>query len=319
MLYPGDLLLHLESFTTLLVEVRRGRPGAFEASARVLGVDRSVLRRRIRTLDDWIGAPLLEGRGAALRPSAAGQRLAERAERLVAGAKELRADVVAARERVVVGCTGTITTELLPRVLVDLERRTRPVQLVVRRAGGALCESLVRGREVDLGVVRADEPPQGLAHRHVADDRLWFVVPKTHALAKASRVTLAQMASTPLVLYGESSRTRRRVMDRLAPHDAAIRVEVEGRAAALEYVRAGIGATFLSLLPGHRVDARGVRAFDVTSHFGRSRFWVIGRKERWSEPTLRAVVERLSARRDRRTSPPPRGDSGTGSSSTPRR
>lgn len=307
--YPGDLLLHLESFTTLLAEIKRGRPGAFEASARILGVDRSVLRRRIRTLDDWIGTPLLEGRGAAMRPSAAGARLGERAERIVSGAKQLRADVVAARERIVIGCTGTITTELLPRVLVELERRPRAVQLVVRRAGGALCESLVRGRDVDLGVVRANDPPHGLAQMHLADDRLWFVVPKAHALAKTPRPSLVQMASIPLVLYGESSRTRARVMDRLAPHGAAIRVEVEGRSAALEYVRAGIGATFLSLLPGHSVDARGVRAVDVTGLFDRSRFWVIGRKDRWSDPTVRAVVEqlrakRISARRDPRTSRP---------------
>lgn len=299
MLYPGDLLLHLESFATLLAEVRRGRPGAFEASARILGVDRSVLRRRMRTLDEWIGGPLLLGRGSGLRPSAVGVRLAERSDRLVSGAKQLHAEVVAVRERIVIGCTGTITTELLPRVLVELERRPRPVQLVIRRAGGALCESLVRGRDVDLGVVRANEPPASLAHTHLTDDRLWFVVPKAHALAKAPRLTLAQTASIPLVLYGEGSRTRARVMDRLAPHGASIRVEVEGRAAALEYVRAGIGATFLSLLPGHKPDARGVHATDVTSLFGRSRFWIIGRKDRWTDPTVRAVVAQLTSRRDR--------------------
>ena len=295
MIYPGDLLLHLESFTTLVAEVRRGRPGAFEASARVLGVDRSVLRRRIRTLDAWVGAPLLEGRGAALRPSAAGARLEERSARLLTGAKELRGDVVATRERITIGCTGTITTELLPRVLVELERRPRPVQLVVRRAGGALCESLVRGRDVDLGVVRANEAPTDLAQKYLTDDCLWFVVPKAHPLAKKSRLGLAEMARVPLVLYGESSRTRTRVMDRLAPHGASIRVEVEGRAAALEYVRAGIGATFLSLLPGHAVSERGVHAIDVTSLFGRSRFWIIARKDRWADTTVQAVVERLTS------------------------
>ena len=102
------------------------------------------------------------------------------------------------------------------------------------------------------------------------------------------------MAQIPLVLYGESSRTRARVMDRLAPHGATIRVEVEGRAAALEYVRAGIGGTFLSLLPGHRVDAQGktrIRAHDVTALFPRSRFWLIARS--WDNATIKAVRAEL--------------------------
>lgn len=302
--YPGDLLLHLESFTALLAEVKRGKAGAFDQTARKLGVDRSVLRRRIRTLDGWVGTPLLAGRGTNLSASPAGQRLAERAERLLAGVRELRADVAHARERVTIGCTGTITTELLPRVLVSLEKRPKPVQLVVKRAGGALCESLLASGDIDLGVVRADEPPKSFAHQHLTDDRLWFVLPTNHAFAKAkpTKLTHAQMARVPLVLYGESSRTRARVMDRLAAHGAQIRIEVEGRAAALEYVRAGIGATFLSLLPGHSADLRKTHALDVTSQFPRSRFYAIARHDRWNDPLVHDVVGellRVSARRER--------------------
>lgn len=289
--FPGDLLVHLASFEALVAEVRRGRPGAFDQTARKLRVDRSVLRRRIAALDTWFGTPLLEGRGGALKATAAGARLAERSDRILGVIRELRTEVAATRERVTIACTGTITTELLPRVIMDLERRKPPVQLVVRRAGGALCESLVRAGDVDIGVVRSDAAPRGLGNHHLADDRLWFVVPASHPLAKLRRLTLAQMASIPLVLYGESSRTRARVMNKLTEHGATIRVEVEGRSAALEYVRAGIGATFLSLLAGHAVDRRKVHAFDVTPLFAASRFWVIHRAEH--RPALDAVIERL--------------------------
>jgi DNA-binding transcriptional LysR family regulator len=180
--------------------------------------------------------------------------------------------------------------------LVELERRPRPVQLVVRRAGGALCERLVRDAEVDLGVVRADVAPRALASRHLADDRLWFVVPAGHPLATASRPGLAEMARVPLVMFGEASRTRARVMERLAPFGASIRVEVEGRSAALAYVEAGVGATFVSLLPGHRPAARddgraGIRCHDVTALFGRARFFVVGRPDRFQDPLVASVVQ----------------------------
>ena len=292
--YPGDLLLHLESFVALLAHVRRGRPGAFERTARELAIDRSVLRRRIPTRRDWAGAPLLEGRGVDMRPTPVGARLEEQGTRLVASAAQLKAAVSSGQEQCVIACTGTITTELLPSVVVALEKRPQPVKLMIRRAGGQACEALVRSGDVDLGVVRAEEPPRGLATRHLSDDRLWFVVPARHPLAGPTKPSLAQMASVPLILFGEASRTRARVMDRLAPHGASLRVEVDGRSAALAYVRAGVGATFLSLLPGHAVDATRVRAHDVTSLFDRSAFYVIATKQRWSSPVVTEVVSMLT-------------------------
>jgi len=297
--YPGDLLVHLSSFTTLLAHVKRRQQGAFERTAQELGVDRSVLRRRMQALADWLGAPILEGRGVALQASAQGARLAEQATRLLAAANELRAEVLGGHDRLTIACTGTITTELLPRVLVDLEQRPRPISLVVKRAGGQACEALVRNGDVDLGVVRADAPPHGFASLHLSDDRLWLVVPARHPLAKRPKPTLAQMASIPLVLYGEASRTRARVMDRLGPLGAAIRVEVESRSSALAYVRAGIGATFVSLLPGHTVDRSGTRWRDVTATFGSSAFYIIASKQRWSSPNVADVVKELSKHRQR--------------------
>lgn len=297
--YPGDLLVHLGSFAALLTHAKRRQQGAFERTAEDLGIDRSVLRRRIQALADWLGAPILEGRGVELQPSALGERLAEQATRLLTSANQLRDSVLNAQDRLVIACTGTITTELLPRVLLELEKRPRPISLVVKRAGGQACEALVRNGEVDLGVVRADEPPQGFATQHLSDDKLWFVLPATHSLAKRPKPTLAQMASLPLVLYGETSRTRARVMERLRSHGATIRIEVESRSAALAYVRAGIGATFISLLPGHAIDRSGLCLRDVTPLFERSAFYAIATKQRWASPGVTDVVAELSKQRAR--------------------
>lgn len=290
--YPGDLLVHLSSFVLLLDNVRAGLPGAFERTAHDLRLDRSVLRRRIATLTAWIGAPLVRGRGPRMLPTEAGSRLDERARVLLDLTRELSEEVRTARERIVLACTGTVTTNLVPSVLLELER-SRPIRLEVRRAGGAACERLVRNGDVDLGVVRASAPPRGLESQHLTDDRLWLVLPAEARRARAARPSLEEMATHPLVLYGSSSRTRMRIMERLGPRGARVRVEVDGRASALAYVRAGIGATFLSLLPGHVVDEPGVDAHDVTALFPRSRFYVIGRRGDWSDATVQDVVARL--------------------------
>jgi DNA-binding transcriptional LysR family regulator len=292
--------LHLASFLALVRHLKRDARGAFEGTARELHVDRSVLRRRIHTLAEWTGVPLLRGRGARLQPTAAGVRLAGRAERLMATVRDMASDVASGRDPLAIACTGTITTELLPRVLVELERLPRSPRLVVRRAGGALCEALVRGGDVDLGVVRAASPLTGLFSEHLADDRLLVALPAAHPLASRARLRLRDLATIPLVLYGESSRTRARVMDRLEPLGATIRVEVDGKAAALEYVRLGFGVTFVSILPGHVVKAPAVVLRDVTPLFARSAFYVIARLDRADERPIRHVVDRLVRQAHRR-------------------
>ncbi len=294
-----DLLVHLESYVTLVGHVRRGGRGAFEHAADELEVDRSVLRRRIQALVRWIDAPLFRGRGSTLAPTAAGERLASRATSILAATRDLGRDVKSARERVVVACTGTITAQLLPRVLVDLEKGA-PVDLVVRRAGGTLCERLVVGGDADVGVLRGARPPAALAAQLLAEDRLWLALPLRHPLARERDLTPARMAAVPLVLFGESSRTRARVMDRLGPLGATIRVEVDGRASALEYVRCGLGATFLSLLPGHAVKDDGVVVRDVTAHFERSRFWAVCRPDRRGDPSVDRVMGLLMRHAGRR-------------------
>ena len=69
-----------------------------------------------------------------------------------------------------------------------------------------------------------------------------------------------------------------------------------GKAAALEYVRLGFGATFVSTLPGHVVKAPRVVVRDVTSLFARSAFYAIARRDRIEEAAIRDVVERLLGR-----------------------
>ncbi len=299
----NDLLLHLESFVVLGDRIAAGGPGAFDGAAHELRIDRSVLRRRIQALTAHVGAPLLRGRGSALTPTDAGARLHARARAIVAETRDLARLVREARERIVVACTGTITTELLPRVLRDLDGDPDArIDLVVRRAGGALAERMLLAGEADVAVVRSERAPTAFAAQLLAEDRLWLAVPKKHPLATGP-LEPARLASAPLVLYGASSRTRARVMERLAPRGAFVRVEVDGKGAALEYVRAGLGITFVSLLVGHEPPSAGLVLRDVTPHFARSRFWAMCRPERRGDAAIDRVLKLL----DRHAHARPRG------------
>ncbi len=276
--FKGDLLEHAKGLVTLSRELQGGEPSAFERAADRLGIDPSVLRRRIQALATWVGAPLLEGRGSTLRLSALGQATCTRGERLLADAAALRQPPRPAP--ITIGCTGTIVTELLPTVLLQIERELGGTRVTVRRVGSTTCARLLAAEELDLGVVRGIAPPPGFAAERLCDDRLWLVAPKGHRLLSARRLELQSIAQQPLIVYGSTSQTRARVLEPLAPFEPHVRVEVDGKAAALQYVARGLGIAFVSLLPSHAVKHAGVALRDVTHLFGPSSFWLLRSRQR---------------------------------------
>src|SRR5687768_1041568 len=81
--YAGDLLDHLHAFAVLATTIESGAAKAFSRTSIEVGLDVSVLRRRMQTLADHVGAPLVAGRGSALRLTAAGVRLRDHATRML--------------------------------------------------------------------------------------------------------------------------------------------------------------------------------------------------------------------------------------------
>lgn len=287
--YPGDLLEHLRSFAALVASARSPGRAPYERAARQLGVDQSVLRRRIATLGEWLGGSLIYGRGAGLTVTARGERLVVEATELIGRADRLCDAIGRARPRIVVACTETITSSLLPRVLSTLDRRADAPIVTVRRLGSEACCRAIAAREVDLGVVRGHDAPTGVGSLKLCRDRLWVAIPRRHPLARGP-LTRDRLARAPLILFSESSHTRSRVMAELAPLGAQIRVEIDGRAAALDFVRRGLGISFLSLVPGDSVAVAGVVARDASRLFAASSFWLAWHGGGYTAPVGQVVA-----------------------------
>jgi DNA-binding transcriptional LysR family regulator len=285
--YPGDLFDHLRAFAQLSVSVERGERGAFARTATELAVDVSVLRRRMQTLATFIGAPLVQGRGNRLQLTAAGRRARAHALRTLAAAAELAVvgDDEAGPLRV--ACTGTILAEVLPPALRALREAYPRLLFRVRRAGAEASRSLVARSEVDFAIIRATERPAGVASVRLAADRLWLAVPAKSPLARTGRLANASLARHPLIGYSPESATMKRLMTVLGPHGAAPWIEVDGKAAALAYVAAGLGIGFVSAIASQKPARAGVTLRDVTASFGPVSFWLI-----WPEGVALPGVQR---------------------------
>ncbi len=293
--YPGDLLDHLRAFAQLCANVERGERGAFARTAADLAVDVSVLRRRMQTLSTFIGAPLVQGRGNRLQLTAAGDRVRTHAHRTLEAAAELAVvgddDVGPLR----VACTGTILAELLPPALRALRDANPRLLFRVRRAGAAASRALIARSEIDFAIIRASERPTGVASLRLAADRLWLAVSAKSALAGGGRPPIPSLARQPLIGYSAESSTMKRLMAVLGPHGGAPWIEVDGKAAALAYVAAGLGIAFVSAVASQKPLRAGVALRDVTGSFAPVSFWLILRDGAALQGVHRRFVDELRA------------------------
>jgi DNA-binding transcriptional LysR family regulator len=288
--YPGDLLVHLRSFATVAGALERGRRGAWLDAARTLGVDVSVLRRRIGVLEAETSV-LFEGRGSAARLTREGTRLLATSTTIFRELGRLAEPVAPALS---VGCTNTITNEVLPTAVARLRRELPQLRLSIRRTGSTQARTLVDRGELDFAVMRAPAMDASYASVDLGPDRLWLAVPRSHPLAKAKRPSLDAMAKWPLITYRPSSFTRQRVLAELAPRGVSIAVEVDGKSAALRYAELGLGIAFVSLVARERVQRPGLVSIDVTRLFSATRFWLVWRP-RDLEPHEQSFVRAVRA------------------------
>jgi len=294
--FPGDLVEHLRAASVLGRRLEADPRGAYEAAARELRVDPSVLRRRVAALGAWLGEPLFAGRGVGLGPTRTGRATIETAVRVLADLERLALGAGAMRARVAIGCTGTITRELLPEALGAVARAHPNAELSVRRTGTTEALGLLAAGDLDVAVVRGSRPPVGVVATRILPDRLWLAAPKGALVARKARVTARALAAERIVSYGAESFTRARVMRALGPLGATIAIEVDGRAAALGFVQRGLGIAFVSRIPGKPQTLAGIAWRDVDALFAPASFWLAWRRDRPPSAATKLLCDALTDR-----------------------
>ncbi|TNM70464.1 LysR family transcriptional regulator [Streptomyces sp. NP160] len=234
----------LRSFVVLAEEQHFGR-----AAAR-LHVAQPALSQQLKSLEQQVGARLLERTTRRVELTAAGRLLQERARGVLAALDRTAADlalVAAGRAgRVRLGFVGTATYELLPSVARRVRSELPEVELELHgeQLAPALLDSVVAD-DLDLAVLRpAGPPPAGLVVQELRREPLLVALPAGHRLAGQERVGLAELAGEPLVAHpgGRRSTLQPLVLDacRAAGFEPEV-IEVGETGTLVALVAAGLG------------------------------------------------------------------------------
>jgi DNA-binding transcriptional LysR family regulator len=221
--------------------------GSVIAAAASLHVTQSAITRRLRSLEDALGVPLLDHKTRPLQPTRAGLETYTFAKQVLNSVSDLKAAVVDDGEPsgnfrlgVARGLGGVVLTESICCL------RTEYPKLSIQafsRWSSVLIEQLM-SRTLDAAAVllpRGETPPQSLLADYLGSESLAVVAAKTTPFPP--RPTLHELSSLGWVLNPGGCGSRRSIESALAAQRLPFKVavEVEGYELQMSLVSQGVG------------------------------------------------------------------------------
>ena len=260
------------SFTQLAAFHAVAAAGSVGRGAAALGVSQPAVSKQVKLLERSVGAVLFERTARGVRPTAAGEVLADYARRIYALAREAEQamdDLQSLRRgRLVIGASPTVGTYLLPELLVRFRQRFPGVHLALEIENAQALQRRLAEGQLDFGLSEVPPQREELDARPFGQDRLIAVAARSHPLARRrKRVTLARVCHEPFVVRETGSNTKSLVERLLAGRGLAVTpvLSVGSTEAIKRAVVAGLGVAIISALAaGPELAARRLVELRVT-------------------------------------------------------
>ena len=224
-------------------------------TAEMLGISGVSVHRALHSLEDVLRCPLFVQDGRNLRPLPAARTLAHYAKEMVL---VIRRAIDATREaagygrgRMKLGCLYSLTTELVPRLIMGLKRR-RP-EMEIDLSMNSSRELLAQLNEGQLDAILVSLPGKkvelaGLETLPLFEDTFYLAVPLSSSVPLAEPVELADLKEEKFVTMNDGFATAQCFSDAFAEagFEPVVVTRLNDIFSLMNLVQAGVG---LSLVP----------------------------------------------------------------------
>ncbi|MDX2221257.1 MAG: LysR substrate-binding domain-containing protein [Rhodospirillaceae bacterium] len=239
--------------------------GHFGRAAAACNVSQPTLSMQIRKLEDRLGVVLVERTNRRVAMTAAGERVAAQARRVLAEAREIATLAKALRAPLSgplhIGLIPTLAPYMLPWAIPAL-RKTYPALMAVvhEEMTGQLLGRLA-AHTLDIACLALPVQNARLTTVPLFDEAFLFACHRTSPLAKVRRVDPAELASENLLLLSEGHCFRDQALAVCGLTAARGRAVADFSATSLEtlkqLVAGNTGSTLLPAMAAQDVPARG--------------------------------------------------------------
>lgn len=227
------------------------KTGNFTRAAARLHLSQPALTLQIRRLEEVVGARLFDRNSRSVALTQTGRELLPLLQRSLDDMERVLRDARALGDgssgTVRLACLPSFAASTLPDLIQAFRKRVPQAVFQVRDVVASTVNALVRNEEADIGLTGGDLFDASLEVLHEREDRLVIVCPKGHALARKRRVSISDVAGSPLVLTAQGTSIRSMVDAAFehAGHTPEIACEPTYMMTAVAMVRGGLGITIL--------------------------------------------------------------------------
>jgi len=228
---------------------------SFTKAAETLHMTQPAVTFQIRQLEEHFNTRLFDRTHNRISLTAAGQRVFEYADKILAlygemdsRVRELTGDVSGI---LIIGASTTIAEYVLPSLLGEFQGGYPDVNVRLSVSNSLGVVHMVESNAVDVGIVEAPVTNKNLAVEVCWHDELVFICPPNHALAKKTAITPQEIASLPFLCREEGSGTREVINEyleenKVSTHDLNLCMEFGSPEAIKSAVEAGLGVSIVS-------------------------------------------------------------------------
>jgi len=288
-------LRHLQSFLTLAKQMNFGR------AAKKIKISQPALSQQIKRLEEELGAKLIIRDRARTRLTEAGIELREQARRIIQDVEIAKSAVLAVRGKrrgLLRIAHSPSHSEPVGTAIGMLLADAPELRVAAEELGSRAIEERLLDGALDIGVVRAWTPKDGIAFEELTPVPLMLIVSPQHALAKRKGIdAIEELASSRFVLSRRGTRTRRTVDAYFESMDFLPRVTAEANAngTLLSIVAAlPTGVTVLPVPAPHAVHPRGLPLLTLPNPLTQSTC-VLWRTPEMPSDAMRAFRDTLRA------------------------
>ena len=278
--------------------------GSFSKAADIVFLAQASVSERVATLENMVGAKLLDRLGRQVIPTKAGELLYKHALLLLdmkrTASLEMQGFLGLRSGSIHMG-GSTIPGEFILPEMIKRFREKRPLMSVSLTIGDSKeIADLVLDGNLELGVIGSKNVHRSLIRNELWQDELVLVVPAQHRWAKKREISLEELTEEPFILREAGSGTLKIMEDYL--HESGLKgtksliiaARLSTSTAVKEGIKTGLGVSILSIRAlKTELDNGILKALKIKDLPMSRKFYLIRDRRRTASPLCHALIEFL--------------------------
>ena len=224
---------------------------SFRKAAEALHRSQSAVSTQIKLLEEQIGVSLFHRTTRRVQLTSEGEQLLGHAQRAVAsieqGRREIREAANVQSGHITMGCVPSIAATVLPDVLVEFKRKRGGIRLDLRELHSQQLLEAIASQEVSFGIGPDVDQAGDFDFAPIGSEPIYALLPKANWKLDHTAITLAELATMPVVLASASAALRDSLNRELISQglEIANAFEVIQVQTMLAFAQAGLGVAIL--------------------------------------------------------------------------